>query len=105
MKIFYELVHSWGYYRIFFLLWIISASIYAINVYKLGRYISINHPNKWEQMKDADFIIELLDFIWKSKQNFGDPQIDLLRKKANISSTVTIIIIPVIGIVFSSVFR
>ena len=59
------------------------------------RYLAENHRDHWERIYQEDFIKKSLlwpfmkgtpvDFLWKSKEDFGDPKITELRRKIHMS--------------------
>ncbi len=61
--------------------------------YKFKKYMSANHNEKWHLMmqergwlpaptwSNTYFTKAIYDFIWRSEENYGDPNIDFLRKQ------------------------
>ena len=64
------------------------------------RYLAENHRDHWEKIYQEDFIKKSLlwplmkgtavDFLWKSKEDFGDAKITELRRKIHMSVLGTI---------------
>ncbi|MFQ5538902.1 MAG: hypothetical protein ACE5FB_00750, partial [Candidatus Binatia bacterium] len=59
------------------------------------KYLAENHRDHWESIYQEDLIKKSLlwpfmkgtpvDFVWKSKENFGDPKITELRRTIQMS--------------------
>lgn len=58
---------------------------------KFSRYMEEHHPEKWQQLLYEHLPVKIIlwpfmrgniiDFIWKSEEDYGDPRIKLFRQK------------------------
>jgi len=58
---------------------------------KFARYMEENHPEKWQRLLYDQLPAKIMlwpflsgnvvDFIWKSTEDFGDPKVSLFRHK------------------------